>query len=190
MAVILNSETCRESAAAQGAQTMSSRLVPILIVSALLLAGVGDSFGRTLVENPAWRQLGVEAWAAFSRLADLGNGEIIYSMEGVGGTLLIVAAAMGFRLSPTRPLSVALPLYAAVVMRIGVLSATAGAAPIMLSIKGLGTDPIALQRAFDGFAHWGDLRAVFIALGYCAELWALWAVLRVRYRQPINKMTG
>lgn len=169
---------------------MPSRLIPVFIVAALVLAGVGDSFGRTLVENPAWRQLGVEAWAAFSRLADLGNGEIVYSTEGIGGALLIVAAAIGFRLSPTRPLSVALPLYAAVVMRIGVLLATAGAAPIMLSVKGLGTDPVALQRAFDGFARWGDLRAVFTALGYCAELWALWAVLRAGYRRPINKMTS
>lgn len=45
-----------------------------LIVVGQLLGTVADSLNRTLVEMPAWRQLGAQAWAAFSRRADLGNG--------------------------------------------------------------------------------------------------------------------
>ena len=133
---------------------MSSRLSLIFIVAALLLGGLGASFGRTLVENPAWRQVGVEAWAKFSRAADLGNGKIVYPIEGIGGALLIAAAAISFRLSSRRPLAAAIPIYAAVLMKIGVLLATVKAAPIMLNVKQMGDDPVALQRAFDGFARW------------------------------------
>ena len=94
-------------------------------------------------------------------------------------TLLIVAAAISFRLSSTRPRSVAIPIYAAVVMKIGILLATTQAAPIMLSVAHIGNDPSALQRAFDGFARWDNLRAVIGALGYCADVWALVAIVRV-----------
>jgi len=162
---------------------MSSRLTLIFIVAALLLGGLGASFGRTLIENPAWRQVGVEAWAAFSRAADLGNGKIIYPIEGIGSTLLIVAAAISFRLSANRPRSAAIPIYTALLMKIGVLLVTTQAAPIMLSVPRIANDPVALQRAFDGFARWGDLRAVFVALGYCADVWALIALLRVPNQQ-------
>ena len=92
-------------------------------------------------------------------------------------TLLIVVAAISFRLSSTRPRSVAIPIYAAVVMKI--LLATTQAAPIMLSVAHIGNDPAALQRAFDGFARWDNLRAVIGALGYCADVWALVAIVRV-----------
>jgi hypothetical protein len=94
-------------------------------------------------------------------------------------TLLIVVAAISFRLSSTRPRSVAIPIYAAVVMKIGILLATTQAAPIMLSVAHIGNDPAALQRAFDGFARWDNLRAVIGALGYCADVWALVAIVRV-----------
>lgn len=156
---------------------MSSRLTLGFIVAALLLGGVGASFSRTLIDNPAWRQVGVKAWAEFSRVADLGNGEIVYPLEGIGGALLTFAAAISFRLSSNRPRSAAVPIYAAALMKIGVLLVTTQAAPIMLSVKRIGDDPATLQRAFDGFARWGDLRAVFVFLGYCAEVWALVAIL-------------
>jgi hypothetical protein len=41
-----------------------------LIMTSLLLGCLAGRFNRTLVEMPAWRQLGPEAWAAFSRLAE------------------------------------------------------------------------------------------------------------------------
>jgi hypothetical protein len=158
---------------------MSLRLALVFIVAALLLSGFGASFGRTLIEMPAWRYVGVQTWAEFSRAADLGNGKIIYPLEGIGGMLLTAAAAIAFRLSPNRPLMVAIPVYAAALMYVAVLLCTTQAAPIMLSLPRLGGDPVALRKAFDGFNRWGNVRAVFVALGYCADLWALVALLRV-----------
>lgn len=144
-----------------------------LIVAALLLGSLANGLTRTLVEMPAWRQLGAEAWAAFSRRADLGNGEIMYPLAGIGQTVLILAAAIAFRLSPRRPLSVGMPLYGAALMVICVMLTTTQAAPIMLSLHRIGDDPAALQQAYEGFYRWDSIRAVFGALAGCAEILAL-----------------
>lgn len=153
------------------------RIAVVLIVAGQLLATIADSLARTLVEMPAWRHLGPEAWAAFSRSADLGNGEIMYPLAGIAGTVLILAAAIAFRLSPKRPPSVAIPLYGAALMASCVMLTTTQAAPIMLSLHRIGDDPAALRQAFEGFYRWDSIRAVFGALGYCAEIWALVALL-------------
>lgn len=128
---------------------------------------------------PAWSYFGVETWAAFSRTADLGNGRIVYPIEGIGGMLFILSAAIAFRLSPRRPLSVAIPIYGAALMAVCVLLITTQAAPIMLSIRRIGNDPAGLQRSFEGFNRWDSIRAVFAALGCCAKVWTLVALLSV-----------
>ncbi|HTD60167.1 MAG TPA: hypothetical protein VK679_05905 [Gemmatimonadaceae bacterium] len=153
-------------------------MVLACVVTALVIAMVGDDLNRTLVEMPAWRVVGPQAWAAFSRHADLGAGHTIYPVLGIGGTLLSLAAAIVFRLSPRRPLATAIPIYGWACANIGVMVLTVFAAPIMLSVPGLGNDPIALARAFAGFAYWDGVRAVVGAVGDCAAIWALVALLR------------
>jgi hypothetical protein len=69
------------------------------------------------------------------------------------------------------------PLYAAVLFAAGGLVLTVKAAPIMLGIRDLG-DPAALQRAFEGFWYWGNLRAVSQVLAFVAQLAALTVLLR------------
>lgn len=152
------------------------RISLALIITASLLGAFASSLARTLVEMPAWRQLGAEAWATFSRRADLGNGGFLYPISGIGGTVLILAAAVVFRLSPRRPLSAAIPLYGAVLMVICVMLTTTQAAPIMLSLNRIGSNPAALQQAFEGFYRWDSIRAVFVALGGCAKVFALVAL--------------
>jgi hypothetical protein len=161
------------------------RIALSLIVVGQLLGTVVDSLNRTLVEMPAWHHLGVEAWAAFSRQADLGNGKILYPLAGIGGTLLILAAAIAFRLSPRRPWSVAIPLYGAALLAICIMLTTTQAAPIMLSLHRIGDDPAALQQVFEGFYRWDSIRAVFGALEGCAEIWALVALLSVPVRNQV-----
>ncbi len=53
----------------------------------------------------------------------------------------------------------------------------------MLSLPRLGEDPAALARAFSGFAYWDAVRAVVGAVGGCAGVWALIALL-VIYAEP------
>jgi hypothetical protein len=155
------------------------RVTLFLILAELLLGGLAAALNRTLVEMPAWHHLGAGAWATFSRMADLGNGEIMYPLAGIGGTASILAAAIAFRFSSRRPWSVALPLYGAALMAVFGLLITTQAAPIMLSLRRIGDDPAALRQAFEGFYRWDSIRAVFGALGYCAEIWALVALLSV-----------
>jgi hypothetical protein len=147
-----------------------------LIIVQQLLGTVVDSLNRTLVEMPAWRHLGVQAWAAFSRGADLGNGTILYPLAGIGGLALILAAAIVFRFGPRRPWSVAVPVYGAALLAICVMLTTSQAAPIMLSLHRIGDDPRALQQAFEGFYRWDSIRAVIGMLEGFLEIWALVAL--------------
>lgn len=89
-----------------------------LIVVQQVLENVIGTMNRTLVEMPSWRHLGVAAWAAFSRGADLGNGRIIYPVAGIGGLALILAAAIVFHLGRRRPWYVAIPVYGSALMAI------------------------------------------------------------------------
>jgi hypothetical protein len=147
-----------------------------LVVVEQLLGTVVDSLNRTLVEMPAWQRLGAQAWASFSRSADLGNGTILYPLAGIGGLVLILAAAIVFRVGPRRPWSVAVPLYGAALMAICVILTTTQAAPFMLSLHRIGDDPRALQQAFEGFYRWDSIRAVIGTLEGCLEIWALVAL--------------
>jgi hypothetical protein len=163
------------------------RITMVLLVAGLLMTVLGGALDRTLVEMPAWHRLGAEAWATFSRLADLGNGGYVYSVQGIGGTLLMLGAAVAFAMNPKRPLIAAVPIYGTVLMFICVLLVTTQAAPAMLSLRRIGNDPVALQRAFDVFYKWDSIRAVFVALGGCAKVWALVAVLYIYLRESSTK---
>jgi hypothetical protein len=158
-------------------KTRTALLVALcLIVVQQLLGNVIGTMNRTLVEMPSWRHLGVQAWAAFSRGADLGSGRIIYPIAGIGGLLLILAAAIVFSRSPRRPWYVAIPVYGSALMAIGVMLSTTQAAPIMLSLHRIGDNPRALQQAFEGFYRWDSIRAVIGTLEGCLEIWALVAL--------------
>ncbi len=126
---------------------------------------------------PAWRKVDVHAWAAYSRHADLENGFFLYPTEAISGALFTVAAAVFFQLDHTAPAQAALPVYLSVVLVLGGLLATVKAAPIMMSVRRIGDDTSALQKAFDGFRRWGNVRGVFQILAFLANIWALVAVL-------------
>lgn len=160
---------------------MKSALLLGLTLAAGLMNGILASGGinRALVHMPAWRHVGPVGWATFSRYADLGrNAMILYPLEAFGGMILSVAAAIVIRRNRAAPRTAKVPIYAAALFTIGGLLLTLKAAPIMLSVRHLGTDPAALQRAFDGFEFWGGLRSISQVLGYFANLWSVIAVAR------------
>ena len=126
---------------------------------------------------PAWRKVGVRGWAAYSRHADLENGLFLYPTLAIGGAVFTVAAAISFQFDVAVPTSMALPLYASVVLVLAGLLVTVKAAPIMMGVGRIGEDTSALQTAFDGFMRWGDLRGVFQVLAFFANVLALLVVL-------------
>lgn len=77
---------------------MSHARTRLLLVAATVLGGIlaGGVIDRVVVGGPAWHQLGAEAWAQYSRRADLGTGLVAYPIEGIGTALLLIAAAISF----------------------------------------------------------------------------------------------
>ena len=146
-----------------------------LVVAATVIGGLfGSLLDRALVATDAWRHLGVHAWADYSRLADLGPGDIVYPIGGILWWVLIFAAAVSQRLDRSAPRHAGLPIYLAALFAIGAIIATIIAAPTMQSVGSLGNDPFALQSAFDRFTLWGVyIRGAFFALSYLCTVWAL-----------------
>ena len=148
-----------------------------VFVAAVLNGMLASGINRTLVDMPAWQRVGAPAWAKFSRWADMGTyGLILYPLEGIGGAVLSIGAAIIYyrsRRSMTR--SAAVPIYAAALLALGGMLATTQAAPTLLATRNI-SDPAALQKALNGFEFWGGVRAVFQFLAFCANLWSLVAV--------------
>jgi len=158
---------------------MTSSLVLGLNLGATVLDGLlaGGNVDRIIVQMPAWRRVGVRAWAEYSRNADLGNGLFLYPFEAIGGAILTSAAAIAFFLDPTAARMAALPVSLAVVFVVGGLLATIGAAPKMLSLRQV-DDEAGLQAAFRGFDRWGFLRGILQVLAFWANLWVIVAILK------------
>ena len=126
---------------------------------------------------PAWQRVGPIAWANFSRQADLGNGEVLYPLFGIGSTVLAVGLAVAYGLNRNAPRSAAVPVYLGAAFAIGVMVATTQAAPQMLSLRHGGNDAAVLQGALDVFQRWQAVRTGCIALGYVSNLWALLCIV-------------
>jgi hypothetical protein len=155
-----------------------------LLLAAVAFNAVVASVGldRLVVQMPAWRHVGVRAWAAYSRHADLGNGWMLYPIAAFGGTALSVAAAISIRRDQRAPHGAKRRVYATAVLAAAGLLLTMQAAPYMLSLRTIGDDPAALQRAFVGFDRWGGIRAVAQILAFIANVWSLASLPDVRRR--------
>ena len=157
------------------------QLVVIFIVSATLANGLlaGGDVDRWLVGMPAWQSVGVLGWANYSRLADLGNGFVLYPTLAIGGTLLSLAAAATFMRQAKHERFVAIPIYAAAALAVAGLLMTVKAAPFMLSLRHIGNEEVALlEHAFNGFRLWGGVRTVLQTLAFGANLWSLAAIAK------------
>jgi hypothetical protein len=151
-----------------------------LLVAAVVVGGLfGWELDRALVATPAWRELGAQAWAGFSRHADLGPGNVIYPICAGVLWVLVLGAAINFRFDRSAPRSAALPIYLAAVSTLGAIATTILAAPVIQRVGRLGNDQAALQRAFDTFTLWGVyVRGVFFALIFLFSVWSLVATMR------------
>ena len=118
---------------------------------------LASGLNRTLVDMSAWQRVGAPAWAQFSRWADMGAiGLILYPLEGIGGAVLSIFAAIVFhRRRQSMPRQATVPIDAAALLSLGGMLATTQAAPTLLGTRHH-SDPIALQQALDRFAFWGE----------------------------------
>jgi hypothetical protein len=154
---------------------MVSMRTGLLLVAATFLAGIlaGGVVDRMVVGGPAWQELGPQAWAQFSRLADLATGLVAYPIEGIGSTLLTLAATVSHYVERRRAPSATMALYGASAVSVVGLLLTTRAAPVMLSLPSLQTEA-AIRHAFDQFFLWGlYLRGTADVLAFIALIWAL-----------------
>ncbi|HEV2719199.1 MAG TPA: hypothetical protein VG323_04205 [Thermoanaerobaculia bacterium] len=135
------------------------------LFGATLAGGFAD---RALVQMPAWKRLGAERWAEYSRQADLRSGFAVYPTEAFGGLILSIAAAIALhRERAPRPARVA--ACAAALLAAGGLLVTAKAAPIMLSMRENKSDDEA-RAALDGFWSWSQLRGALQVGAFVANV--------------------
>ncbi len=165
----------------------------MLILAATVVSGLfGSILDRALVATPAWRDLGVQAWADYSRHADLQAGYIVYPTGGILCWALVFASALAYRLDRSAPRQAGPPLYLAAVGAVGAILTTIVAAPVMMRVGQLSdTDTAALHDAFQTFTLWGVyLRGGCFAAIFVCSVWALVTYFRHQPPSPVQHRTN
>jgi hypothetical protein len=159
---------------------MNGRNSRLLLALACALSGflAGETIDKFIVELPAWPYLGINAWAEYSRHADLGNGIFIYPIEAIGSFALLFTFSIVLLKkdrADTRRISSAAYL-ATLFSLLGVIF-TFFAAPHIIGIREV-TDPAILQHSFDQFYYWSTFRGVAQVLSFLGCVWTLanWSI--------------
>jgi hypothetical protein len=156
--------------------TIITWVLALATIASGLLAGI--SLDKSLVQLPARHRMGVVAFAAFSRAADMGRGLLWYPLLGIGAPALILVAVLlqgvqGFRGTAT------LPLILTAVLGITHVLTTSRAAPILLQLRQHGTpDEATLQALYQRFTAWHTLRCILQIATFVMVFWAMLASAR------------
>jgi hypothetical protein len=121
-----------------------------------ILAGL--SLDKVIVQLPARRRIGVTAYAAYARAADLGNGVAFYPAVGAGAAALTLAA---FAVAAARGAPGAVTGLPAAAAGLPLLhrAATGRAAPAMFQIARADDTDAAPAPLLTRFARWAAVRA-------------------------------
>src|SRR6266567_1664574 len=115
---------------------MPMNLVMSMIVLATAVNGrlSGLNTDTALVKLPAHQCIGPVAYAIFARGNDLGNGQVVYPLLGVGAALLtLLATAVAYR--ERGPMELLLPLFIASLLSLLHTFAPTRAAEVLFSLK-------------------------------------------------------
>ena len=155
---------------------MATSLTRGLVTAATAFSGVvaGTTIDTGVVKLPAWRRLGAESWADYTR-EELPTSLVWYPILGIGAVLVNVAAAIAVHLNGEVTRSAALPSRVVAILAIGHLLTTARAVPHMVRVKET-NDPASLGEALGSFTRWHLARTGIDALTFAANLWALRSV--------------
>jgi hypothetical protein len=134
--------------------------VTSVAMAALAADGIlaGLSLDKVIVQLPARRRIGVTAYAAYARAADLGNGVAFYAAAGVSAAALTVAA-FAVAVALGAPGGVTGLLAAGAALSVAHSAMTGRAAPAMFRIGRAGDDQAALAPLLVRFARWSAARA-------------------------------
>ena len=151
---------------------MQATVPVILTFTATALNGVlvGASLDQSIKQLPARHRIGMIAFSAYSRAADLGNGIAWYAFLGVSSALVTIAAAVATIISGSAH---TLPILIAAILSVFHSIATSQAAPTNFSQRRVANDEAALIAVFNKFEWWQTVRAILQVLSFAATLWAL-----------------
>jgi hypothetical protein len=132
-----------------------------LLALTILVDGLlaGASLDQSIKQLPARHRMGVAAFSAYSRAADLGNGVVWYAALGIGGALLTLTSAV-FALVLNAPELPQRLLLIAGVLAVAHSITTARAAPLNFSQRAAQRDEVPLRTIFARFERWQTVRAV------------------------------
>jgi hypothetical protein len=156
---------------------MEDTLLKGTLLTATGLTGLlcGASLDQSIKQLPARRVIGVTAFSAYAKAADLKNGVIWYAVLGVSAALAsIVTAVLAWRGNITQ--SVAIPLYLGGAFAICHTICTTQAAPTYHSQKKI-NDEQQLKKLFNKFETIQTFRSGFILLNFLCYIWALCLVV-------------
>jgi hypothetical protein len=146
------------------------------IVKGLL---AGGNLDRAIFARSAWREIGLVAWAQYSRHADLGNGHVFYPAMAFAGTILSLLAAILFLKSGRIPRQAALPIMLAAALMVVCLPISFKAAPFILSLRQITDQNVAaLQSAFEGSFLWGRGQMILHTMAFLSNLWSVASLSR------------
>lgn len=156
-----------------------------LMITGCFLSGLlaGGNVDRYVVQVPAWRQVNILNWAAYSRHADLGNGIFLYPFEAIGSFLMLFISSIIVLVNKPIFNHVAFPMHLATILSAIGLFFTLFAAPIMLSVGTMDNNVLQLQHAFDKFHFWGLFRALAQLLSFFASIFALQEIIKCSYNK-------
>lgn len=158
---------------------MGSSVTKILAAGAVFFAGLqaGVTLNRALVQVPAWRRVGMLAWADFMRAENVGLGSAFYPVLGLVAILTTIGTAVAYRFDKDRRLARSIPVYTAAAF--AVLWALITRVVLVPQLSGLKVEdnPLRLQQIF-GTVFFGS--AVNDVLHVAAFAFSLWALIVLR----------
>jgi hypothetical protein len=147
----------------------------LIIAASLTGLLCGASLDQSIKQLPARHIIGVTAFSAYAKAADLKNGVLWYAILGIGAALAsIVTAILAWKYHT--PERYALPLYLGGLFAISHSICTMLAAPAYHLQKRI-NDEEALRRLFNRFERIQTFRSIFIALNFLAYIWVYFKAL-------------
>jgi hypothetical protein len=147
------------------------------LIAATTLTGLlcGASLDQSIKQLPARHVIGVKAFSAYAKAADLKNGVIWYAILGLGAALACIITAVMVCMQHTEQ-CYALPFYLAAAFAICHTICTTQAAPVYHSQKKVKNED-ELIKLFNKFEKIQTLRSAFIVLNLLCYVWVLCILL-------------
>lgn len=161
---------------------MVSSVTKALVVGATFFGGIlaGVTANRSLVQMPAWEEIGLIPWANFTRAENAGVGAIFYPVLGLLAILFTFAAAAAFRFDRATSGWPRRAIYSSALLTVAWAVVTrALLVPAMFSIRTARNDVVKLQQIFLTVERWSAVNDVLHVHTFSLNLLALAAALSV-----------